>query len=60
MLILHRPQYIIRYPISSSPLGLRWFPSTARPHWDIHAWQDPHTEDLTDPDIPSSFVAEDS
>lgn len=27
---------------------------------DLHAWQDSYTEDLPDPDLPGSLVAEDS
>ena len=28
-------------------LGVRRLSGTTGPHWNIHAWQDPHTEDLT-------------
>ena len=32
-------------------LGIRRLSGTTGSYWDIYAWQDPHTEDLTDPDI---------
>ena len=41
-------------------LGICRLTSTVGSNWYIYAWEDPHTEDLTDPNIQSSFVAEDS
>ena len=41
-------------------LGVRRLSSTVGSYWDIYAWEDPHTEDLTDPNIQSSSVAEGS
>ena len=38
---------------------LRWFPSPARSYRHLFAWQDPDVEDLSDPNFPGAFVAED-
>ena len=39
---------------------LHRFPSATRFDGHLHAWQDSHPQDLPHPDIPGSFVAEDS
>ena len=41
-------------------LQVRRLSSTVGSYWDVHAWEDPYTEDLTDPNIQSSSVAEGS
>ena len=40
--------------------GLRWFPGSAWSDRNLHARQDPNTENLTDSDLQSSLVAESS
>ena len=40
--------------------GLRWFPGSAWPYRNLHAWQDSNTENLTHSDLQSSLVAESS
>ena len=39
--------------------GVRRLSGAAGPDGHLHAWQDPHPEDLPHPDLPSSLVAED-
>ena len=39
--------------------GVRGLSGAAGPDRDLHAWQDPHAEDLSHPDLPRSPVAED-
>lgn len=41
-------------------LGIRGFPGAVGSHWNLHAWQNSHSQDLLDPDLQSSLVAEDS
>lgn len=41
-------------------LGIRGFPGAAGSYWNLHAWQNSHPQDLPDPDLQSSLVAEDS
>mmetsp|Transcript_10158 Transcript_10158/g.30033 ORF Transcript_10158/g.30033 Transcript_10158/m.30033 type:complete len:262 (-) Transcript_10158:2381-3166(-) len=38
---------------------VRGLPGAARPHGHLHAWQDPHAQDLAHPDFPRPPVAED-
>lgn len=40
--------------------GIRRLPGAAGPDRNLYAWQDPHAEDLSHPDLPSSLVAKDS
>ena len=37
---------------------LHWFPSTARPDRNLHAWKDPNPENITHPNLPCPFMAE--
>lgn len=39
--------------------GICRLSGAAGPDGYLHAWQDPHTEDLSYPDLPSSLMAED-
>lgn len=39
--------------------GVCGLPGTAGSDRYLHAWQDPHPEDFSHPDLPSSLVAED-
>lgn len=41
------------------PSGICRLSGAAGPDRYLHAWQDPHTEDLSHPDLPSSLMAED-
>ena len=41
-------------------LGVCRLSSIVGSYWDIYAWEDPYIEDLTDPNIQSSSVAEGS
>ena len=41
------------------PSGVRGLSGAAGPDRYLHARQDPHAEDLSHPDLPSSLVAED-
>lgn len=46
-------------PLAGSGFRIWELRGAVGPHWNFHARQDPHAEDLVDSDLPGPLVAED-